>query len=75
MTHELDAAGYEQTRKKLAGMEARLKALEQRTDVPPAHRSEVRRSYLDMMRLYTREIKLYEAKHPQGRDASSPPSP
>ena len=72
MTAELDAAGYAQTRAKLAAMELRLKALEERTDLPPAHWSEARRSYLEMMRQYAREIKLYEAKHPRGRDTATP---
>ena len=73
MTAELDETGYLQTRAKLAAMELRLKALEERTDLPPAHWSEARRSYLEMMRQYAREIKLYEAKHPGGHAAASPP--
>jgi hypothetical protein len=71
MTYDLDEAGYLQTRAKFAAMEQRLRALEQRTDLPAAHWSEARRSYLDMMRQYAREIKLYEAKHPPREDATS----
>jgi hypothetical protein len=73
MTIELNEAGYFQTRAKLEAMELRLKALEERDDLPPEHRSEARRSYLEMIRQYTREIKLYEAKHQPGRDAAAPP--
>lgn len=74
MTHELNEVGYHQTRAKLAGMERRLKALDERIDISPEHRAETRRSYLEMMKQYSREIKLYEAKHPQERDNSAPAS-
>jgi len=68
MTHELNEAGYRQTRAKLANMERRLKALEERTDLGTEHRDATRRSYLEMMKQYSREIKLYEAQHPDARD-------
>jgi len=74
MTHELNEVGYHQTRAKLAGMERRLKALEGRTDLTPEHRDATRRSYLEMMKQYSREIKLYEAKHPHSQDESTPAS-
>ena len=74
MTYDLDEAGYLQTREKFAAMEKRSRALENRTDLPATHSLEVRRSYLDMMQQYAREIKLYEAKHPPREDAASPSS-
>jgi hypothetical protein len=64
MSADLDEVGYEQTKRKLASLEHRLKSLEQRADLNPAHLAETRRSYQEMMRQYTREIKLYEAKRP-----------
>ncbi|MBL8797053.1 MAG: hypothetical protein JNM56_24340 [Planctomycetia bacterium] len=63
MTPLLTEKGYLQTREKLANMEARLAALCARTDLSPVHKSEVERSYLDMIGQYLREIKLYEATH------------
>jgi hypothetical protein len=63
MSSLLTEAGYRQTKEKLAGMEARLEALLQRTDLAPEHWEDARRSYLDMIRQYRREIKLYEAAH------------
>jgi hypothetical protein len=66
MTEPLTQAGYLSTKKKLANMEARLTALRARTDLDPAYRSGVERSYLDMMRQYLRELQLYEAA--QGSD-------
>ena len=63
MTPLLTEAGYLRTREKLAGMEARLAALRERTDIHPSHRSAVERSYQDMIGQYRREIKLYEATH------------
>ncbi len=59
MTH----AGYLSAKRKLANMEARLAALRQRTDLDPAHRAAVERSYTDMMRQYLRDVQLYEATH------------
>jgi hypothetical protein len=70
MTPYLSHEGYLQTKEKLALMEARLAALQTRTDLHPAHKAEVERSYRDMMRQYLREIKLYEA-----RQMASPPAP
>jgi hypothetical protein len=59
-----------QTKQKLAGMEARLKKLRERTDLDPRHYAAVERSYLDMIRQYRRDIKLYEFAHgiAQGAD-------
>jgi hypothetical protein len=62
MTELLTPEGYEQTREKLRELEARLQAIEQRTDLSDDHRESVRRSYKMMMRDYLREIRLYEAK-------------
>jgi len=64
MTEPLTHAGYLSTKSKLANMEARLAALRKRTDLDPAHRAAVERSYLDMMRQYLRDVLLYEATHP-----------
>jgi hypothetical protein len=50
---------------KLANMEARLAALRSRGDLTSIHKQEVERSYLDMLRQYRRDIKLYEATHPE----------
>jgi hypothetical protein len=58
MTADLDEIGYEQMKRKLASMELRLNALEERTDLHPAHWSAARRSYLEMMRQYARENKF-----------------
>lgn len=55
--------GYRSTKEKLRQMEARLAALQKRTDLSPAHRSDAQRSYEDMMRQYRRDLKLYEAAH------------
>ena len=61
MTAYLDAQGYEQTKTKLAELERRQAEIESRTDLAPAHRRQVLRSYHEMMQQYLREIKLYEA--------------
>ena len=61
MAIPLTPAGYVLTKKKLVGLEARLQALQQRDDLDPVHRGEVERSYREMMRLYLRDLKLYEA--------------
>ncbi len=71
MTHELDEFGYHQTRAKLEGMQRRLKALDERRDVSPEHRDATRRSYLEMMKQYTRDIELYEAKHRHSHDENA----
>jgi len=80
MTPRLTPEGYAQTKKKLASMEARLAALLPRTDLNPIHKSEVERSYRDMMRQYLRDIKLYEAANgltpaPQEMSGTSGDSP
>ncbi|HXG09657.1 MAG TPA: hypothetical protein VNK04_07700 [Gemmataceae bacterium] len=66
MTPRLTPEGYAQTKIKLANMEARLAALRARHDLNPVHKEEVERSYLDMIRQYRREIKLYEATQANG---------
>jgi hypothetical protein len=65
VTTSLTHAGYVSTRQKLAQMEARLKALRLRNDLRAGHRADVERSYLDMMRQYRRDIKLFETAHPE----------
>jgi hypothetical protein len=60
MTTHLTEAGYEQTKQKLSGLEERLAEIERRTDIHADRLAAVRRSYLQMMRQYRREIKLYE---------------
>jgi hypothetical protein len=63
MTPPLTEAGYRQTRAKLADLIDRRSRLAARTDLTPARRAEVLRSYDRMIRQYRREIKLYEATH------------
>jgi F0F1-type ATP synthase membrane subunit b/b' len=65
MTESLTDAGYQQTKDKLARLQQRLAQLERRTDLTTQHHSEARRSYQEMISQYIREIKLYEAAHPQ----------
>ncbi|MFO0967609.1 MAG: hypothetical protein U0793_18775 [Gemmataceae bacterium] len=62
MKETLTPEGYEQTKEKLRDLEARLAAIEKRTDLSSDHLASVRRSYKTMMREYTEEIMLYEAK-------------
>ena len=71
MTDSLNFAGYCRTKEKFAGMEARLTRLRQRTDLNPSLKSAVERSYIDMMRQYKRDIKLYEMHHPEVLSADS----
>jgi hypothetical protein len=63
MTSLLSEVGYLHTKENLAQMEVRLAALRKRMDLDPSHHAEVEHSYLDMMRQYLRDIKLYEAAH------------
>jgi len=65
MTEHLSPQGYQQTKAKLANLERRLAGIQGRTDLSPAHREQVVRSYREMMQQYRREIKLYEAMHEQ----------
>jgi hypothetical protein len=65
MTEYLTPQGYEQTKEKLGNLERRLAQIEARTDLSPAHREQVVRSYREMMQQYRREIKLYEAMREQ----------
>jgi hypothetical protein len=71
MTDSLTETGYVQTKQKLANMEARLAALQARTDLGPIHKREAETSCIDMIRQYKRNIKLYELRHPQA-NASQP---
>ncbi len=65
MTEILSSAGYQQTKEKLAEIEQRLARLERQTGLSSQHRSEARRSYAQMINQYLRELKLYEASHPE----------
>ena len=65
MTVTLTSAGYEQTKEKLAELEQRLARLARQSNLSPQHQSEARRSYEQMIGQYRREIKLYEASHPE----------
>ena len=65
MTHTLTPDGYEQTKEKLANLEQRVLLLEARTDLSEPHKMAVRRSYEQMIGQYRRELKLYEASHPE----------
>ena len=65
MNETLTAAGYEQTKNKLAKLEERLLRLARRVDISQHHQSESRHSYEQMIAQYRREIKLYEAAHPE----------
>ena len=47
-------------------LERRRVEIENRTDLSPAHRERVQRSYHEMMQQYRREIKLYEVMQEQG---------
>jgi len=62
MSELLTAEGYEQTKEKLRDLEARLAAIEKRTDLDPQHLASVERSYKMMMREFLKDIKLYEAR-------------
>jgi hypothetical protein len=64
MSDYLTPAGYANSKKKLASMEARLETLRHREDLHPSRKSATERSYLDAIRQYRREIKLYEAAYP-----------
>ncbi len=61
----MDLDGYHQTKKKLEQMESRLAALLARTDLQPVYQAEVEKSYQEMIRQYRRDLKLYEATHPE----------
>ena len=65
MIEHLTAAGYEQTKAKLAALERRLNELSRRADLSPLHKAETQRSYEQMISQYVRELKLYEAAHPE----------
>lgn len=63
MTAILTAAGYEQTKEKLANLEERMARLDGIPSLSLTHKAEVCRSYDEMIGQYRREIKLYEATH------------
>ena len=65
MTEILSSVGYEQTKEKLKELEQRLARLEHQTKLSEQHRDEARQSYGQMIAQYRREIKLYEALHPE----------
>jgi hypothetical protein len=65
MKEILNAAGYEHTKAKLSKLEQRLANLDQRTDLKPQHLAEARRSCMMMIAQYRRDLKLYEAAHPE----------
>jgi hypothetical protein len=65
MNEILTPAGYQQTKQKLADLERRLSQLENKTGLNPQVIAESRRSYVQMINQYRRELKLYEASHPQ----------
>lgn len=65
MIEPLTAEGYEQTKEKLLKLQHRLARLSGRRDLTPLHQNEARRSYEQMISQYRREIKLYEAAHPE----------
>jgi hypothetical protein len=64
MTATLTLAGYEQTKVKLAQLEERLAHLEQHGNLSQQHLEEARLSYEQMISQYRRELKLFEATHP-----------
>ncbi|MGD9632273.1 MAG: hypothetical protein AB7G28_25880 [Pirellulales bacterium] len=65
MTGITTATGYRQTKQKLAGLEERLSRLEDRTDLNREHLAASQHSYKKMIAQYRRELKLYEAAHPE----------
>lgn len=65
MTEALTPVGYEQTKEKLLSLEQRLSELEGRSDLSAVHRVGALQSYEAMIAQYRRELKLYEASHPE----------
>ncbi len=65
MREILTAAGYKQTKDKLTNLEQRLAKLDRRQDLSQLHRTEAQRSCKQMIAQYRRELKLYEAAHPE----------
>jgi hypothetical protein len=61
MTILLDQAGYDQTKSKLQALEARLSAIQQRSDLVPEHKERVIDSYRTMRKQYLEELRLFEA--------------
>jgi hypothetical protein len=67
---------YLLAKEKLAQLEARLAALNARTDLNPVHRAEVKRSYEEMIRQYRHDLKLFEAAHSETiQSTETSPSP
>ena len=66
MTEVLTPTGYEQTKEKLADLEQRLAQLsEHASSMNEKHYEESRDSYERMIAQYLRELKLFEASHPE----------
>jgi hypothetical protein len=65
MTESLTQVGYEQTKAKLADLEQRLVRLLDRNDLGRQHQVEAQRSCQQMIAQYRREVKLFEAMHPE----------
>lgn len=65
MREILTAVGYKQTKDKLINLEQRLAKLDHRTDLSLLHRAEAQMSCKQMIAQYRRELKLYEAAHPE----------
>ena len=65
MSEMLTSVGYEQTKEKLAELEQRLARLLCQSGLSSLHLSEARHSCEQMISQYRREIKLYEASHPE----------
>jgi len=72
MTPRLTDKGYALTKEKLAWMEARLAAVRERSDLPESHKAMVIHSYLDMIRQFLKEIKLFEAMHADAAAGDNP---
>lgn len=72
MTNHLESAEYTVTKEKVAGLRARLAAIQARTDLAPSIRRESIRSYEDMIRQMTKEMRLYEVSHCESAHTSQP---
>jgi len=67
MTALLDQAGYDQTKTKLQALEARLLAIQERSDLSPDHKHRVIDSYRTMRKQYLEELRLFEAAGRSGQ--------
>jgi hypothetical protein len=70
MTGLTTVAGYRQTKEKLARLEERLSHLNTRNDLSRQHLAATQQSYKKMIAQYRRELKLYEAAHPESTTKS-----